>query len=349
MAYVDTVTFDGATIGATPVVAGPIAQVIGTNTYSAGLVGPVGVDSTAGGYLSLTTPSDDCTISFVFRTVGAVVGSARLATFTEITNGFFASLRAHSSGVFDITDPTSTRIGAAGPAWAVDTLYWASFSINGTGSTRTVRARVYLFATGALVWDSGDRTVTGTPTTDVVKVRTPAQSGTSGVWRHDHWRRYNSGTDVPAAPVRSGTLAGTLQALTGALSGSSVDRGALAGSLARLVGALAGRGISPATIAGQLSALTGQLTGSSLDRGAVAGDLPRLTAAFHGAPTDPALLAGQLPRLIGDLSGAVLPGEAAPDFDLYAVLEAGRWLADVEADRFAARLEPARFTAEVLP
>lgn len=348
MAYVDTITFDGATIGGTPVVGGPIAQVIGTNTYSVGLVGPVGVDSTSGGYLSLNTPSDDCTVSFVFRTVGAVVGSARLATFTEITNGFFASLRAHSSGVFDIADATSTRIGAAGPAWAVDTQYWASFSINGSGSSRTVRARVYLWSTGALVWDSGDRTATGTPTTDVVKVRTPAQSGTSGVWRHDHWRRYNSGTDVPGPPVRSGQLAGTLQRLTAALSGSSIDRGAMAGALARLQGALTGGLVDRGDVAATLARLTATLIGGTVDRGTVAGALPRLTGQLTADTADPSALAGTLPRLIGDLVGDVLPAGDLRDLVLTAVLEPGLF-ARIELPALSGELEPARYTAEVLP
>lgn len=348
MTYVDTITWEAGTIGAAPTVAGDILQVIGSNAYSAGIIGAVAMESTAGGYVTIPAPANACTMSFLVRSVGALTGSARIATFTDSVNTFFGSLRFHSSGVFDITDPTSTRIGATGPAWAANTLYRCDFSISGTGTSRTVRARVYAGLTSTLLWDSGDRTTTGTPSNPVARVRCPAQSLTGGVVRHDHWRRYSSATDTPGVPLVSGTVAGDLQRLTAALTAAGYDRGTVAGTLARLTGALTGRGVDRATVAGTLARITATLIAGTTDRGAVAGVLPRLTGQLTGHLEDPAVLAGALPRLVGELTGTVLlPGDPT-DYALTAELEQAL-LAWLEPHPYAARLEPVGFTAEVLP
>jgi hypothetical protein len=100
-------------------------------------------------------------------------------------------------------------------------------------------------------------------------------------WQWDG-TRYNS-TSSEVAGV-TGTLAGTLPALSAALAGSATATGTLAGSLPSPTADLAGDLSVRATLDGQLPALGASLAATATLRGQLAATLPALRASLTAAP-----------------------------------------------------------------
>ncbi len=129
----------------------------------------------------------------------------------------------------------------------------------------------------------------------------PTSAGVSNFWPL-------SRTIAPAVVASNitGSLAGTLPKLTGALTGAVLVRGTLAGTLPKLTGSLTGSLRVSGTLSGTLPKLTASLSGTVgtlVTTGALAGTLPKLTGALTGQLAVRGTLGGSLPKLTGALTG----------------------------------------------
>lgn len=161
--------------------------------------------------------------------------------------------------------------------------------------------------------------------------------GSYTIGGEDPWGNIGAELIDTAEAGTTGTLAGTLPALTGSLAGGAASDGVLAGTLPALIGQLAGAASLDADIVGVLPALSGDLSGVASADGAIAGTLPALSGDLAGAASSDGVVAGVLPALTGALAGtadlgrltAVLPaltgdmvGVAAADGTVTGVLPA---------------------------
>jgi hypothetical protein len=107
----------------------------------------------------------------------------------------------------------------------------------------------------------------------------------------------------------AGTIACTLPTLTGAVSGVVANpdpvTGTIAGTLPVVTAALVGATVA-GTVAGTLQPITAALSGLVISDGSLASTLPAVTAELTGTHTPPAVsgtIAGTLPALVGELQG----------------------------------------------
>jgi hypothetical protein len=107
----------------------------------------------------------------------------------------------------------------------------------------------------------------------------------------------------------AGTIACTLPTLTGAVSGTVANpdpvTGTIAGTLPAVTAALVGATVA-GTVAGTLAPITAALSGLVISDGSLASTLPAVTAELTGTHTPPAVsgtIAGTLPALVGELQG----------------------------------------------
>jgi hypothetical protein len=102
----------------------------------------------------------------------------------------------------------------------------------------------------------------------------------------------------------TGTLAGSLDRLTGDLDGTITVTGTISGELDRFTGAWTGiYGKTDIQLSGELDRLTGSFSGVCQVNAALAGALGRLTGDFSGVITVTGTLGGSLDRLSGELRG----------------------------------------------
>jgi hypothetical protein len=194
MALWKTITFEGGVPPNNVVVGGDILTISGTNKYTANSrVGAVGYESTNGGFISVASPSDLSSGSFMFQITSYTGGSARIVTFTDNAAAFHGMIRAHSSGLFDICDNTTTRQAVSVAGWTAGaTWYRCDYQVSGTGTARFIACRIYNDITGALLWDSGAVAVTAASANPVQRIRLGAQGISTGVVVTDHVRLYDA-------------------------------------------------------------------------------------------------------------------------------------------------------------
>lgn len=248
------------------------------------------------------------------------------SSVTVVTSGNFNTQVSHSrwSGldVVDTQAVTSHVGGASNTSEAI-----TSPTLGATGEFVLAFAGCGSIGTAnqsAPVWSSGYTAVTGpnpqssgaSGMTGFVGYKTGAGTAAespSVTWSGD--AAFNRDTHLIALTVSAGgangVLAGTLPAITSALTGTETDRGTLAGTLPAITSALTGTQTDRATLAGTLPAITAALTGTQTDRGTLAGTLPAITSALTGSRTAAtAALAGTLPAIVGALTGTA--GVPAP-------------------------------------
>lgn len=152
------------------------------------------------------------------------------------------------------------------------------------------------------------------PVTGTATLATPATTytspGANSVGDADWLLVFTAPTDV------TGTVAGTLPALTGAATATVTVRGTVDGDVGQVGGGLQAEATVTGGVAGALPGLTGGLAGdvTSGITGAVTGVLPALTGALSGDATVTGAATGVLPALGGAVSGFVGDQQPAVDF-----------------------------------
>lgn len=250
------------------------------------------------------------------------------SSVTVVTSGNFNAQVSHSrwSGLDTVdTQASATQIGSATNTSVAVT----SPTLAGTGEFVLAFAAcgsIGLANQSAPVWSSGYTAVTGPnpqgagsgAMTAFVGFKTGAGTAAespSVTWSGDAC--FNRDTHLIAVTVAAGggatgVLAGTLPAITSALTGTETDPGVLAGTLPAITAALTGTQTDRGTLAGALPAITAALTGQrAASAGALAGSLPAITAALTGtagapAPASGGIVTGRVatgPSLIGSSTG----------------------------------------------
>lgn len=175
------------------VAAGDYLLVVATATFTNDTIfGSVALSTVNGGYIALPTPSDIHSGVLHTRVLSMSAGSARVATFTDASNGFIGMIRMHTSGVFDICDATATRIAASTATWSAEISYRIEYQLTGTGTARSIAAKIYVGSSTTAIWDSGVIAVTSATTAAASRVRVGSQGVTTGEVITDHVRLYDS-------------------------------------------------------------------------------------------------------------------------------------------------------------
>lgn len=328
MALTKSYSFEEGTDGATPAAGGDyLTGPVGSVVYSiaAAVHGALGLRCVNGGYLPLVTSTPDTgafRISFIPRTV--TTGVPRIITLTDGANSFIGMFRCHTDGKFDLANGSSTRVAASTASWVAGTKYWAEGTLSGTGTARTMQIRVYDYATGALVWDSGAVAVTAATSGTWARARVGAQGGTTGGIDVDYAAFFD--TVAFPGPVPAGAITANLPPLVASVTGSAEARG---------------------TAAGPLPAFTASFAGAARAVAAAVGSLPAFVASLVGRAADRGTAAGSLPALVGSFAGTVAAAGPTLDLRLTAEVEPDRYSHTIEPNRYAAVVEPDRYTGGV--
>jgi hypothetical protein len=136
----------------------------------------------------------------------------------------------------------------------------------------------------------------------------------------DYWprnNRYSIFATYSAGGGVTGTLAGTLAAVTGSIAGAHGVAGTAAGTLGSVTGSAAGVVRAEGAMAGTLSPVTGAASGAHGVAGSMAGVLATATGVFSGAHGVAGSAAGTLGNVTGAVTGVVraeggLAGTLAP-------------------------------------
>lgn len=203
MALTRWYTFEEGVNAAAIATGGAYIAVTAAPTYDTASAhhGGMGMLSTSGGYITLSTDAvDNGGFSVYFTMNSTTTGAPRLITFTDASNAFIGMFRPHTDGKFDIADGTSTRQAASTYTWVTGTKYRVDGFLGGSGTARTIDLKVFIGEDNASpVWTSGSVAVTSATATAWTRARVGAQGATVGTIRIDDVRFFN--TQVYAGPV----------------------------------------------------------------------------------------------------------------------------------------------------
>lgn len=301
MAQLKWFTFEEGAAGNTPTVAGDYVATLGTIVYNAAAAahGALGLRETNGGFLTVECGAGVQAFQIYFKVRAVTTGSPRIITAIDNANTFIGMIRAHTSGVFDLCDASTTRVVASSYTWIVDTLYRAEATVTGTGLTRTWRVQIFVGENTTPVWDSLAQSVTSATSNAWTRARVGGQGGTAGQIDVDDARFFdNAAFPGPIVPTVLGTAAAS-----SALSGTAVGQRTVLGSAATSAG-MAGTALGSRTVravAAASSSLAAAATGARMVLGQAS-----LSVVFAALASGRRPAAGLPGQVSGD--GGSLPG-----------------------------------------
>jgi hypothetical protein len=208
---------------------------------------------------------------------------------------FYSVVLKPNGWEIDKEDPAyagSQRFLATGssPTFPINTPYTIRVVMN--GATITVYVNGVFLAT---VTDTFDGSTPGS--------LPPYNEGQIGLYCEDsHVQFGNVGNTV------AGTIALSVPAITGAISGGSGESGTGASTIPAITGAIAGVQAMTGTSALAMPLITGAMAGFVTPVGALAGTVPSITGALAGTQTMTGTAAGAVPVITGTLAGGAGEG-----------------------------------------
>jgi hypothetical protein len=246
-----------------------------------------------------------------------VAGGSEPADYTwsgftdSCSGGMIAVSGADTSAPFNVHTVRYNAAGATGTA-GVTTTVADTLVVSGYGSydNNSVTQNSWACTTDPALTHRLESTSSGGNDSAVgAATGTKASAGATGASSYTlSASRSTVGFLLAVAPPSSGvtgTLAATLPALTGSLTGTVPVTGTLAGQLPALTGSLTADVTVSGQIAGILPALSGSATGTVTVSAALDGTLPALTGSAAGLVTNTGTIAGTLPALTGQMVGQV--------------------------------------------